>query len=88
MACATKLVLGREERPYCANRVSMVQVESAELVAKPPALFRCRHKEMVDARGVLASAHLGDAMSTVQHVRRTPQYQALERPEFLQVASS
>ena len=87
---------GNAERPLAfalgdihpTNRVDLVKIELAELIAKPTSLFGCRHYHVIAPRRVLTRIHLGDATNAFQHIRLTPQHQSLKRPDACQIAGS
>ena len=57
--------------------MNLMKIESAELSAQRPALFRRRHHDMINAGCRFAVVHLGDAPHAFQRVRPALQHQAL-----------
>src|ERR1700704_1576358 len=70
------------------DRMNLVKIERAKLMAQCSSLFRCRYHDVIDAGCRLAAVHLGDAPNAVHSVRFALQHQSLQRPDTCQVAGS
>jgi hypothetical protein len=70
------------------DRVDMMKIELAELIAEPTSFFRGEDQHLIHTRGVLSRIDLGDPAHAFEHVCSTPQHQSLQRPHSFEIPFS